>query len=333
MLDNIKDSIKAKLYDFAYTPFMSSFLISWIILNHKYLLIYFGDEKVADKIQLLNDHVFEKVPYQGYDWWVDQFWYPFAIALGYVFVYPLFALGFYAATLWYKKWSKDVKIYIEKLTKIPEEEAKKIREISSRFDDEKDELLKKLEKKEDEYKEKLENELQPLQDQIESYASSQKVSDELIQKLEAEKEKMTRQHDAAIDTYNTTINSLEQQLSQAKGFLASKNDEYTELERKVVDLEKQLASVAPQELPFTVVNDHAERYKILEYLHGPYDTTYEGNILNTMYQEHNIPKAVTRNILNELISQEILSRSSTNQIQITPDGGLKLVEMMRGIKA
>lgn len=339
-IDDIKDSIKAKLYDFAYTPFMSSFLVSWIILNHKYLLIYFGDEKVADKIKLLSEYIFEKISYNGYDWWVDQFWYPFGIALGYVFVYPLFALAFYAVTLWYKKWSKDVKIYIEKLTRIPEEEAKKIREISSRFEDEKDELLKKLEKKEDEYKEKLENELQPFQDQIESYASTQKVADELIQKLEAEKEKMIRQHDAAIDTYNTTINSLEQQLSQAKGFLASKNDEYSELEKKMADLEKQLASVGVVNatallsggLIASTSEEEDARIKVLNYLHGPYDTAYETNILDTMYKEHKIPKAVTRNILNDLINQEILSKNSMNQVQITPDGGLKLVDMVKGIK-
>ncbi|MHB8088861.1 MAG: hypothetical protein ACYDH2_11515, partial [Anaerolineaceae bacterium] len=186
----------------------------------------------------------------------------------------------------------------------------------------------------------LENELQPLQDQIESLSSTQKVSDELIQKLEAERKKFISQHDEAINTYNTTINGLEQQLSQAKGFFASKNDEYAELEKKVADLEKQLAS-------FGVVNATAvlsggpiastseeedARIKVLNYLHGPYDTAYETNILDTMYREHKIPKAVTRNILNDLISQEILSKNSNNQIQITPVGGLKLVDMVKGIK-
>ncbi|CZE47783.1 hypothetical protein [Campylobacter geochelonis] len=33
MLNDIKQSIKAKLYDFRYSPFMSSFVISWMLLN------------------------------------------------------------------------------------------------------------------------------------------------------------------------------------------------------------------------------------------------------------------------------------------------------------
>lgn len=300
MLDNIKDSIKAKLYDFAYTPFMSSYIISWILFNHKYLLVYFGESPLDDKLLYLGEcHL--------------EFLLPLYVALVYVFVYPLFALGFYAATLWYKKWSKDVKIYIEKLTKIPEEEAKKIREISSRFEDEKDELLKKLEKKEDEYKEKLESELQPLQEQIESLDSTLKTAEELIKKLESQNEK------------------LQNELNQANEFLLAKNDAYAELEEKIADLQK-LPSNGDIEVPFTIVDDHVERYKILEYLHGPYDTTYEANILEKMYKELGIPKAVTRNILNDLIQLDILHRTPSNQIQITPDGGKKLVEMMRGIK-
>lgn len=301
MIDDIKDSIKAKLYDFQYTPFMSSYIISWVLLNHKYLLVYFGQSPLDDKLLYLGEcHL--------------EFFLPLYVALIYVFIYPLFALGFYAVTLWYKKWSKDIKTKIEKLTAIHPDEAKKIREISSRFDDEKDELLKKLEKKEDEYKEKLENELLPLQNQIESLTSAHKVAEELIQKLESQNEK------------------LQSQLDQSNKFLMSKNDEYADLEKKFADLQKQQLSGAHKELPFTVVNDHAERYKILEYLHGPYDTTYEANILNTMYQEYKIPKAITRNILNELIDQNILSRNQSNQILITQDGGKKLVDMMREIQ-
>ena len=99
MLDNIKDSIKAKLYDFAYTPFMSSYVISWVLLNHKYLLIYFGDSVLKEKLACL-----EKCDIEFLD--------PLYIALSYVFIYPLFALLFYSITLWYKKRSKDIKVYI-----------------------------------------------------------------------------------------------------------------------------------------------------------------------------------------------------------------------------
>jgi hypothetical protein len=58
VLNDIKDSIKAKLYDFTYTPFMSSVLISWVVFNQKYLLIYFSDSDLDKKLFLLTSHDF-----------------------------------------------------------------------------------------------------------------------------------------------------------------------------------------------------------------------------------------------------------------------------------
>lgn len=48
------DSIKARLYDFKYTPFLSSYIFSWLYFNSKLLLIFFSTElKVEEKIELL----------------------------------------------------------------------------------------------------------------------------------------------------------------------------------------------------------------------------------------------------------------------------------------
>ncbi len=312
MLDDIKDSIKAKLYDFAYTPFMSSYIISWVLLNHKYLLVYFGDSTLEKKLMHLSVYHIE-------------FLYPLYIALVYVFIYPAFALGFYYATLFYNKWSKWVKQKIEDETPLTQEEAREIRKEVSRLTEEKDEVLTKLRKKEEEYKIKLENDLKPLQNEIEAYKVAANISNTMIESMK------------------TTNGQLENQLNQVKGFLSAKNDEYAELEKKVIELEKQLASVGVVNATVqvggvqvdssvaTMIPDN-EFSKVVQYLHDSYDTTYEANILDTMYKEFNIPKAVARNILNDLIQQEILSKNSSNQIQITTAGGLKLVEMIKGIK-
>lgn len=119
MVKDITDSLKAKLYDFAYTPFMSSFVISWILLNHKYLLIYFGNEKLEKKLNLLHGYPAEIA---------NQFVYPFSIALIYVFIYPWFGLIFYNITLYYNKESKKIKQKQEDQTPVTQEEANKIRE-------------------------------------------------------------------------------------------------------------------------------------------------------------------------------------------------------------
>lgn len=128
MVKNITDSIKAKLYDFAYTPFMSSFVISWILLNHKYLLIYFGNEKLEKKLNLLNGYPAETIALLGHDLLTNQFIYPLTIALIYVFIYPWFALKFYDITLYYNKESKKIKQKKEDQTPVTQEEANKIRE-------------------------------------------------------------------------------------------------------------------------------------------------------------------------------------------------------------
>ena len=51
MFNEVKNSIKARLYDSTYTPFMSSYILSWLFINHLYVLMFFGDFK--DKISLL----------------------------------------------------------------------------------------------------------------------------------------------------------------------------------------------------------------------------------------------------------------------------------------
>ena len=60
MIDEAKKSLKAKLYDLTYSPFMSSLIVAWTLLNHKYILIYFSHETIANKITLLNQYDFTK---------------------------------------------------------------------------------------------------------------------------------------------------------------------------------------------------------------------------------------------------------------------------------
>jgi hypothetical protein len=314
MLDNIKDSIKAKLYDFAYTPFMSSYIISWVLFNHKFLLVYFGESPLDDKLLYLGECHLESLL-------------PLYVALIYVFVYPLFALGFYAATLWYKKLSKDVKTKIEKITPIHTDEAKKIREDIVRLEDEKDEALKKLGKKEDEYKEKLENELQPLQEKIGSLEMQLMSAEQQAKKLREDN------------------NSLEGQLNHMNKMMELKIEECEELKAKVADLEKQLASVGVvnatvqidgvQTGQTSVSNQASDDFsKVVKYLHDSYKNMMEEDLVaKLMSADIGVASAVARKIINKLIEEKVLLRSHSGVISITPQGSSKLVELMDGIHA
>lgn len=324
MIDDIKDSIKAKLYDFQYTPFMSSVLISWMVINHKYLLVFFADyDDLEKKLDLLKEWDFAlhtpwfTIPY------VMNVLLPILFGLFYVFVYPKINKKFYEYTLERNKELKKIKQDIEDETPITQEKARELKREHYKLADERDQALEKLKESQKEHAEALTNAMKPLHDEIQAHIAAHNVSNQLIEKLKAENQK------------------IQSQLDQSNQFLMSKNDEYSELENKVVDLEKQLASVDVKNATVkvegvqantSVVTDNETDISfisVIKYLHDSYDTTYEANILEKMYKELAIPKAVTRNILNDLVQQNILSRTPSNQILITQDGGKKLVEIMQ----
>jgi len=311
MLDDIKDSIKAKLYDFAYTPFMSSYIISWVLLNHKYLLVYFGDSTLEKKLMHLSVYHIE-------------FLYPLYIALIYVFIYPAFALGFYYATLFYNKWSKWVKQKIENETPIPQEEARKIRADITRLSDEKDDTLIKLGKKEEEYKEKLKNAIQPLESKTASLSDRSTKAEQELQQLLKETE------------------SLNSQLSQANKMLDIKIEQCDELQQKVEELTSQLSAVGVVNATVQVgsvqvdssvaTNNEPDTdfMKVVRYFYDSYNITDEESLLNKLNSEKGVAKLVARDIINKLISDNVLSKDNINRILITPEGTSQLIKTIDG---
>lgn len=305
MLDDIKSSIKAKLYDFTYTPFMSSVVVSWIILNHKYLLIYFGDAPLEQKLVVLNAYNFScpltnmVIPY------AMNIWFPIIFGLFYVFVYPLISERFYEYTLEKTKKLKKIKQKIEDETPITQEEARKIRKEIDRLIEVRDDALNKLSRKEEEYKKKLE----PITEEL---YSSKKSIEALTSKNE----------------------SLKHQLAQVNQFLSEKNDECESLKKKrgskVNEPEDEAATrasnakVSKEMLPKPKNQD---REQILEYLYHSYETTSEINLLNAVINKTGMPRAKARKIINELVEEGILEKDSINQVSITKNGGETLVNI------
>lgn len=189
MISDIKNSIKAKLYDFTYTPFMSSMIIAWIILNHKYLLIYFAGYSLDKKLVLLNGYDFSAsifgltVPY------VMNVWFPIAFGLFYVFAYPWASKIFYEYTLERTKGLKEIKQKIEDVTPITQEEARQIRSDIERLTTERDKLREKVIQAETFYKEKYQkqkNDL-PATDSSWTPASVTEIDDDQQPKEDDEK--------------------------------------------------------------------------------------------------------------------------------------------------
>ena len=89
MISDIKDSIKARLYDMKYTPFLASYMFSWVFFNAKSILILTSDKlSIIQKIDMLS---YDTVNYKI----------PLCFALFYTVIFPFFSAIFYFITLQY----------------------------------------------------------------------------------------------------------------------------------------------------------------------------------------------------------------------------------------
>ena len=78
MLNEIKDSIKARLYDMKYTPFLASYSFFFVYFNAKLFLIFFDSSlSVQNKIDMLS-----------YD--MVNYYYPIIGGLIYTFIFPFY---------------------------------------------------------------------------------------------------------------------------------------------------------------------------------------------------------------------------------------------------
>jgi hypothetical protein len=109
MYENFSDAFKARLYDFKYTPFLSSYIFSWLYYNAKLLLIFTSSLTVYKKIEMLS---YEDVNYTI----------PLIIALAYTIFFPFVTLGLYYVTLWHKEKMTKAKQKSDNKTLLEQEE-------------------------------------------------------------------------------------------------------------------------------------------------------------------------------------------------------------------
>ena len=114
MTTDIKDSIKARLYDMKYTPFAASYIFAWLFFNAKSILIFFSNKlSITEKINMLSYDSIEYIL-------------PLIFGLIYTIVFPLFNAILYYITLQYRRLMNGIKQKIQDVTPLPQEEANKI---------------------------------------------------------------------------------------------------------------------------------------------------------------------------------------------------------------
>lgn len=217
-MDEFIKSIKEKLNDLTYSPFMSSFTISLIYWNHKYLLIYFGNEKLDTKLRLMSMYTEQPFIINGINIIHPQIMIPIIIALLYVFVYPIIGIVFSATTLLYKSLAKYVEQLINKIILIDKNDEK--------------ELIKKIDElqtKEEEnqlYRVKMREKIEEYEKIIQSKDAEIKNQNEghLEETITAQKE---------FDRNHKEIHELNTKLIEAKNEINSKGERIDNLNQEI----------------------------------------------------------------------------------------------------
>lgn len=145
MIDELKKSVSATLYERLASPLLGSFLVSWCVWNYKVFLIVFSSLEYDKKIERLDAY------FSGVDFYVS-FLVPLSWVVFYIFFYPL------VAKYVFQRWQiyiaekemirqdvkKDVPITTEQANEIRQNLAKQSVEFENRLQD-KNERIKGLE--------------------------------------------------------------------------------------------------------------------------------------------------------------------------------------------
>ena len=311
-------SMKAKMYDFTYTPFMSSMVIAWIILNHKYILIYMASYDLNKKLDLLKNYDFSlhtpllNIPYSY------NIFLPILFGLFYTFLYPKASKVFYDYTLKRNKELKKLKQKSEEDTPILKEEAialrkenydktEKILELENKITTIRSDYDMELTKIEDDTKTQITNELN----------SKHKIKlKELQQNYEKEyKEKAEVLEKRYQDAYSSII---EERDTLAKALTSNQTKN-----AQLIKENKELLKKIPKE--FT--GKETDKDKILRFFYeSNYSGASESTTLDNIFKKTKIPRPKIQEIINDLVNNNILIRPSKSYEPMTiSDAGNKFL--------
>lgn len=278
--DDIKKSIAQKSEDFQSNPFMSSFIISWIILNHKYLLILFGNEKLETKLRLLNSYFYhpKTIEILGFSIWKNEFFFPFIFALGYVFLYPIAQIIFDATTVAFKMISTYIKDNISGIDTKEKTIKEQLKEINT-LKEEKEDLIneKRIIKEEQRTKiDEFENQIKELNNTIMEKIMEIDEKDTEIEQKDIEIEKYKNEESnylQMLKTQDETVNNLN---SQIENLINKQNIDNVFQTDKNKELQRRIWN----EMKATGITNHEEAYKAALESINQVDTSKEKTMKN-----------------------------------------------------
>lgn len=121
MFDELKNAVKAQLYEKAISPLSGAFILSWVVWNYRFILVLISSSSYSEKISYI-----DKLPISEQTFLYGAFL-PLLSASAFIVVYPIPAKFFYEIS---RKWQKELKEMQQKYDdELPmdQEEARKIR--------------------------------------------------------------------------------------------------------------------------------------------------------------------------------------------------------------
>lgn len=139
-LKELSDSLKSYFNERISSPLSGSFIVSWLLVNYKFVLLTFSDESIRTKYYIINEVLY---PPNAANY-LPLFLYPILGALFYIFLYPFPARW----TLRYAKWQQGltsaVRVSYEEQQRLTIEQS---RDLKSKIIDIQQEYDRKLEVK------------------------------------------------------------------------------------------------------------------------------------------------------------------------------------------
>ena len=251
MHNDILDSIKARLYDMKYTPFLASYVFFFVYFNAKLFLIFFDPNITTEyKIEMLS---YDDVCH----------WKPIVGALLYTLIFPFFQIYFYSAKLWFDKKLNERKQAIEKQTLLSVEDSIEIRYTAKKLQDELDEYIKKYEqtkKDYDEYKTRLETEYIDKSKELESSFEERVIKD---------------------------TEKLKNELIEAQKKVADRGGEIERLQKQVVDLESKVNQIPKYASATSTVQPKSGLEKIVSEAQNKQDDEFK-RLLNSLEEDEKV---------------------------------------------
>lgn len=142
-MDEILRSIRTYLYEKSVSPLAGAFVLAWLVLNYRVLVILFSGDAYTEKFEAIDQYFYISAT-ENHIWvnflvgrLLQGLLYPALLALAYIFLYPFVAAPVYAFSLVRRQKLREIRQQSENARLLTVEESrhlyKRLSEIEARY--------------------------------------------------------------------------------------------------------------------------------------------------------------------------------------------------------